>query len=207
VKNSAIVFNPSDCCQFGGGIDNLGGSLTIISSTIAKNTAGQGGGGGVFNGGGFVSITNTTIRENTTVNGGSGGGISNINIRNDGGIVQLQNTIVAGNTVSDTGFVPGHGPDCSGTITSLGNNLIGDATDCDVNLQPSDLTGDPGLGPLVGTGDDDLPGEAHYPVLAGSPVIDAGNRHACPKTDQLGNHRNGICDIGSIEFQKEKPSY
>jgi len=63
------------------------------------------------------------------------------------------------------------------------------------------LTGDPGLGALVG--DDGLPGEAHYPVLADSPVIDAANRHACPKTDQLGNKRDGICDIGSIEFQKK----
>jgi hypothetical protein len=153
-----------------------------------------------LNFGGFVSITNSTIRENTQKGStGHGGGIANIT--NSGGIVQLQNTIVAGNTFL---FLPARDPDCFGTITSLGNNLIGDVTDCGINLQPSDLTGDPGLGPLVGTGDDDLPGEAHYPVLAGSPVIDAGNRHACPKTDQLGNKLDGICDIGSIEFQKEK---
>ena len=93
------------------------------------------------------------------------------------------------------------GPDCFGTITSLGNNLIGDPTDCDINLQPSDLTGDPGLGSLVEIGEDDLPGRAFYPVLAGSVVINRANPAACPKTDQLGNPRVGICDIGAVEFQ------
>ena len=92
-------------------------------------------------------------------------------------------------------------PDCSGTITSLGNNLVGDPSGCDINLQPSDLTGDPGLGSLVGAGEDDLPGRAYYPVLAGSPVIDRGNPNACLQTDQLGNLRVGICDIGAVEFR------
>ena len=58
---------------------------------------------------------------------------------NDGGILQIQNTIVAGNTAS------GFGPDCFGTITNLGNNLLGDLASCDINLQPSDVTGDSGL--------------------------------------------------------------
>ncbi len=94
--------------------------------------------------------------------------------------------------------------DCSGTITSLGNNLVGDPSGCGINLQPSDLTGDPGLGSLVGTGEDDLPGRAFYPVLAGSAVIDKGNPNACLQTDQLGNLRAGVCDIGAVEFRGPK---
>jgi hypothetical protein len=195
VKNSAIIDNHSDCCQPGGGILNLGGSVEIVNSTIAKNSAGGAlgdGGGGLFNsGGGQVSITNSTIRENETFEGGGG-------IENDGGTVRLQNTIVAGNTVGSGGSVRS---DCIGTITSLGNNFIGDPADCDINLQPSDLTGDPGLGTLVEFGEDDAPGKVFYPVLAGSVVINRANSAACPKQDQLGNPRVGTCDIGAIEFQ------
>jgi len=45
---------------------------------------------------------------------------------------------------------------CSVTVENTG-----------INLQPTDLTGDPGLGALVG--DDGLPGEAHYPVWLAVP--------------------------------------
>jgi hypothetical protein len=204
VKNSAIIDNHSDCCQPGGGILNFGGSVEIVNSTIAKNSAGGAfgdGGGGLYNSvGGQVSITNSTIRENETRNSGcdlffceEGGGIEN-----DGGTVRLQNTIVAGNTVGSGGSVRS---DCIGTITSLGNNFIGDPADCDINLQPSDLTGDPGLGTLVEFGEDDAPRKVFYPVLAGSVVINRANPAACPKQDQLGNPRVGTCDIGAIEFQ------
>ena len=46
-----------------------------------------------------------------------------------------------------------------------------------------------------------MPGRAYYPVLAGSAVIDKGNPNACLQTDQLGNLRAGICDIGAVEFR------
>jgi hypothetical protein len=193
IRDTAIISNTTDCCQRGGGIHNRGGSLEIINSTIAKNIAGgcsTCGGGGVVNIDGQVSITNSTLRANQTFEPSSarGGGILNIS-----GTVQIKNTIVAGNI---TPFAP----DCSGTITSLGNNLIGDPSGCDINLQTSDLTGDPGLGSLVGAGEKDLPGRAHYPVLPGSAVINRGDPTACSETDQLGIPRVGTCDIGAVEF-------
>jgi hypothetical protein len=197
VKNSAIIFNSTDIAQPGGGILNMG-SAEIVNTTIAKNRAGgfffEGAGGGVWNGG-QISITNSTIRENIAgfSENADGGGVVN-----EGGTLQIQNTIVAGNTATGAAAI---GPDCFGTITSLGNNLIGDPAGCTINLQPSDLTGDPGLGPLVEIGEDDSPGKAFYPVLPGSVVINRGNPAACPKTDQLGNPRVGTCDIGSVEFQ------
>jgi hypothetical protein len=202
VRNSAVIFNSTDQAQAGGGIANSG-FAEVVNSTIAKNSAGGAagdGGGGIYNfGGGQVFITNSTIRENEVRNCPPGCQ-EGAGIENDGGIVQLQNTIVAGNTGGP--FNPFlNAPDCFGTITSLGNNLIGDPTGCGINLQPSDLTGDPGLGSLVGEGEDDLPGRAYYPVLAGSPVIERGNPNACLQSDQLGNLRVGICDIGAVEFQ------
>jgi hypothetical protein len=196
VKNSAIISNNTDCCQSGGGILNLGGSVEIVNSTIAQNSAGVGG-GGVYNSGGLVSITNSTIRENQVPSFPSGvaGGIWN-----DGGVLRVQNTVIAGNAFRGNAH-SNIGIECFGNITSFGNNLVGEPTGCGVNLQPSDLTGDPGLGALTGTGEDDLPGRAHYPVLAGSPVIDRGNAIACLQTDQLGNLRAGVCDIGAVEFR------
>jgi hypothetical protein len=194
IRNSAVIFNHGDCCNPGGGVLNVGGSVEIVSSTIAKNTVGEGG-GGVANFGGEISITNSTIRENETFGSGSRGGGG---LWNDSGTLRVQNTIVAGN-INNFSFA--RGVDCFGTITSLGNNLIGDPSGCGISLQPSDLTGDPGLGSLVGTGEDDLPGRAFYPVLAGSAVIDEGNPNACLQTDQLGNPRVKRCDIGAVEFR------
>jgi len=46
-----------------------------------------------------------------------------------------------------------------------------------------------------------MPGHGHFPLLEGSPAIDAGNDAFCPSTDQLGQPRVGVCDIGAIEFQ------
>src|SRR5262249_29489033 len=152
--------NHGDCCNPGGGILNVGGSVEIVSSTIAKNTVGEGG-GGVANFGGDISITSSTIRENETFGSFSLGGGG---LWNDSGTLRVQNTIVAGN-INNSSFA--RGVDCFGVITSLGNDLIGDPSGCGINLQPSDLTGDPGLGGFVGGGEDDLPGRAFYPVLAG----------------------------------------
>jgi hypothetical protein len=199
VKNSAIVFSNPFGSQAGegGGILNSG-TVEIVNSTIARNLSSMSvfgfGGGGIANLGGQMSITNSTIRENVAFRAPGGG------IQNSGGVLQLQNTIVAGNIIVSPLTSPA-GTDCSGTITSVGNNLVGDPSGCGINFQPSDLTGDPGLGSLVGTGEDDLPGRAYYPVLADSPVIDKGNPNACLQTDQLGNLRVGICDIGAVEFR------
>jgi hypothetical protein len=197
VKNSAIIFNATDCCQPGGGILNMG-FAEIIDTTIAKNRAGgaffQGAGGGVWNGiTGQISITGSTIRENEAGPQSRGGGIVN-----EGGIVRIQNTTAAGN-LSNSAFAVGQ--DCFGTILSLGNNLVGDPSGCTIDLQASDRTGDPGLGSLVALGEGDQPGKAFYPVLRGSIVINAGNATACSASDQLGNPRVGPCDIGAVEFQ------
>jgi hypothetical protein len=133
IRNSAVVLNHGDCCNPGGGILNVGGSVEIVSSTIAKNTVGEGG-GGVANFGGQISITSSTIRENETFGSFSNGGAG---LWNDSGTVQVQNTIVAGNI---NNFVFARGVDCLGAITSLGNNLVGDPGNCTVGLQPTDLT-------------------------------------------------------------------
>ena len=86
---------------------------------------------------------------------------------------------------------------CSSTVTSLGWNLIADPTHCPIALQPTDLTGDPGLDTFT---DDGTPGNGHFPLLPSSQAIDAGNSPACPRTDQLGQRRIGRCDIGAVRL-------
>jgi hypothetical protein len=124
-----------------GGLDNIGGTVTIANSSFVNNV---GQGGGIFNGG-TMTIANSTVAEN----GGrldSPGGILNGGTlllqnttvaENTGGILEgtggiqsgpnllLQNTIIARNKTLRPLFT---GPDCEGTIISLGNNLIGDPT-------------------------------------------------------------------------------
>jgi hypothetical protein len=165
-----------------------------VNSTVADNFVSGIGGGILLNGGGVLLITNSTIARNRATF--IGGGIANLR----GGTVPigtvlLQNTILALNTEG-----PGLPSDCSGPVTSLDNNLIGVLTGCTITLQPSDLTGDPGLDTFTDNG---TPGNGHFPLLLTSQAIDAGNDAVCPRRDQLGERRIGPCDIGAIEFQDQ----
>jgi hypothetical protein len=152
-----------------------------VNSTIANNGAFDTGIGGFQS----ADLTNCTVVGN---HGESGPG---------GGEGTLKNTILAGNT----------GGDCS-SATSLGNNIIGDPTGCTITLLPSDLTGDPGLGAFQ---DDGTPGNGHFPLLATSPAVDAGDPTSCSPTDQLGFGRfdgdgdgTVVCDIGAVELTVQK---
>jgi hypothetical protein len=206
-----------------GGIYNSAGSVTLTNSTLAHNSSFLGA-GGIANSG-ILTLTNCTLAHNTSVIS-SGGGIANsgtLTLTNctltanvagpfgDGGggidtlfgSATLQNTIVALNTSSEVRPLP---DDCVGVVTSLGANLIGDPTGCNITLQSSDLMGDPGLGDFTDNG---TPGHGHVPLLPGSPAMDAGNDAVCPARDQLGQRRVDIrdvgtsrCDIGAIEFQR-----
>jgi hypothetical protein len=187
ITNSAIV---EDMGFFSGtgGITNRG-VLRMTNTTMARNTVINpiGGGSGALSVyAGEALLTNCTIVDNTVPQGFGG-------ISRSAGVLVLQNTLVAHNT----GRL-GSNTDCRGLITSQGHNFIGDPTGCTVPLQPSDLTGDPGLDAYM---DDGQPGHGHYPLLATSRAREAGNPFTCPRTDQLGQQRAGLCDIGAIEFQ------
>jgi hypothetical protein len=190
VLNSAIVRNTG--ARHAGGIENIG-TLTLINTSVVANTNSLPDIGGIANfGNGVLTLINTTVADN-------GGPLSAVGGLATGGTAVLVNTILARNSAGVDDAVA----DCSGVVTSQGSNLIGDLTGCTVTLQPGDLTGDPGLGSLV---DDGTPGQAHLPLLAASRAINAGNNQICDEdprlaTDQLGNPRVGICDIGAVEFQ------
>ena len=87
----------------GGGIYNAGGSLTLTSSIISRNSAGEDGGafngegGGIYNEDGTVTVTDTTISDNTAIdkNRNGGGGIYN----SLDGTMTVTNSTITGNTM------------------------------------------------------------------------------------------------------------
>ena len=206
--SSTIAHNAA---EGGGGVQNGGGvpagTVTIQNSTVSDNSGDTA--GGIFNGRmGMMIITNSTIANNFNFflqPSGRPGGIFN------SGVLQINNTTVAGNVSGR--FIPvlsGIGnfsetlelqntiiDQCSGPITSLGNNVIADLTDCPIIIRPLYVTGDPGLAAFI---DDGTPGGGRFPLLADSQAIDAGNESVCPRTDQLETPRRGRCDIGAVEF-------
>jgi CSLREA domain-containing protein len=162
----------------GGGIHNHG-FLFLTNVTITGNDARPDTGGGFYGAGGGANATliNVTVKDNTTQSGG--GGIAN------GGTIALKNTIMADNSPAN----------CFGTITSAGNNL--DSSDTCLFRAAGDLIN---TNPLLGALTNGV-----YPLLAGSPAIDAGAtgvNSLCPLTDQLGTARpqGAACDIGAFEF-------
>ena len=163
-------------------------NTTFTRNIYGGLSASPGSSTAIHNRGGILTLTNSTIADN--IQEFVAPSIHAALVTRVGATTVLQNTIVARNTDA-------LGRDCIGPITSLGNNLFGDLTGCGVVLQPSDLTGDAGLGTSTDNG---TPGNAHVPLLATSRAINAANATACPEKDQIGQLRQPHCDIGAIEF-------
>jgi hypothetical protein len=197
----------------GGGIENSG-TLTIHRCTFSGNaTFERSLGSDISN----LSSGTLLLTDSTLIGSTASGAVSGM--RNDGTLVVVNSTLLARWFLANTGTatvlnstlaaVIGNARGtvvllntlltlaCAGPITSLGHNLIGDPTGCTLTLQPTDLTGDPGLGDFTDNG---RPGNGHFPLLPISQAIDAGNDAVCPRTDQLGRRRIGPCDIGAIRF-------
>lgn len=175
----------------GGGIQSAG-PLTIVNSTISGNRAAANFGGGIhlIPSAASMSLVNVTITDNeaNAYGGGLGvGGSSGVNFT-------LANTIIAGNRAR---LRRGHA-DCSGTVTSLGHNLIGSSDGCVIG---GDLTGnvldrDAHLLALAANGG---PTETHA-LRPSSPALDAGDDLLAPAFDQRGVARLPVSDIGAYEL-------
>ena len=201
--------NPGGTNSTGGGIRNAG-DLTLLDLAVRNNTVQSGDGGGIANlGSGRMQLTNVTLSGNVAA--ARGGGVAN----DVGGSMQLENVTLTDNGAFQGGNIDNlgdaqlvntivtnsrQGSNCTGlAILTLGYN-IDDGESCGL-IAPGDLSDtDPGLGsPTSGT--------FVYPLVAGSPAIDAGTNAHCPATDQRGAPRptdgngDGIfgCDIGAYE--------
>jgi hypothetical protein len=185
-------------------LDFIDCAITGNTATAADaGTAGSGGGVCVAHGKGWhwsVAFSRCTIANNSATGhdglpAGDGGGLW---IDPNVATVDLSHTIVAGNAAVSTGGAP----DCSGPISSLGYNLIGDTTGCTI-------TGD-------GTGNqldvDPLfidPGNGDFTLRSDSPALDAGDPAVrVAGADAAGNprvldgdlDRKMVVDLGAYEF-------
>jgi hypothetical protein len=185
VMNTTVTDNEA---VSGAGIFQGDGTLTIVTTTFARNQAAVEG-GGLF--GRMVTLLNATLTDNS---GGRGGGLA--------GSAVLLNTLLARNTSMDLRSLGLRSPDCVGHVISLGTNLLGDPTGCTITLRATDRTGALGTGEFTSDGPS---ARGHVPLLQNSPAVDAGNPAFCPPTDQLGQLRVGVCDIGAVEFQPPIP--
>ncbi len=197
----------------GGGLANYGGNVTLTGCTLSGNSAGSLG-GGLDTSGGTATLTNCTVVSNTA--SVSGGGIEaqgpvtvlsstfSANHAIYGGAIdnnQGEYTITVGDSIL-AGDSASYGPNFCNGVTSLGNNLIGNASDSSGWIS-SDLTGVNAL--LAPLGNYGGPTQT-MALLPGSPAIDAGNNTLIPAgvtTDQRGLPRivNSIVDIGAFESQ------
>lgn len=199
LENSTISNNQA---QTGGGIGTTftSSTVTLINTTVSGNSASVNGGGISISSGDTINLRNVTITANQATGVASGGGISS------GGTVNFRNSIIAAN--SDAG---GLSPDCSGTLTSQGYNLVGNNNGCTLAAAIGDTFGssaapiDPLLGPLSDNGGLTL---THALLGTGSPALNKGNTAvpgsggtACEAEDQRGTLRtvNAPCDIGAVE--------
>ena len=233
VTDSTISNNISG--EHGGGIDIYNCSVNITNSTISGNQATvweDSYGGGIYvENDSTVNITNSTISGNSAIDWG--GGISttgdaaiviNLNFvtvtdntadsdndtQGDGGgldclpltTINIQNSIVQGNDdLSDTA-----NDDCtSGTVTSLGGNVVGSGTGC-----PSGGTGDTTAAANLAALADNGGSTQTHALPVGSAALNrtASGTRGCgssPTTDQRGNGfgrpdpPGGACDSGAYE--------
>ncbi len=188
-------------------------TLGIAGSRLTGNHAYHG--GGVYVSAlatGLVTIANSTFDRNVSASDdGAGIAISDASTAK----VLASNDTFIGNGDADAGAagptflaagqlrlqdsaVVNAGSACgqSGSVTSLGHNVIDDAS-CGLAGAGDRQSIDPRLGPVAGNGG---PTFSALPS-ADSPLLDAGDPSACPPTDQRGVARpqGAGCDIGAVE--------
>jgi len=183
-----VIFSSNSTDYSGGGMENWGTS-TLMNVTFNANSGNTGSDGGGMRNDGTSIMTNVTFSGNSATNGGGmysentstltnvtfsdnsatiGGGV----YIHDGSLI-LKNTLLSGNTAPT-------GPECAGTLTSYGYDLIQDPSGCTI---VGDETGniydeDPLLGPLATNGGYALT----HSLLLGSPAVNAADN-----TDPYGN--------------------
>ncbi|MEW5985447.1 MAG: choice-of-anchor Q domain-containing protein [Chloroflexota bacterium] len=196
VESSVLVANTAN--DRGAGLYNEGATAiaTVRHSTISGNIGDYG--GGLFNDDGELTVENSTITNNQ-------GLISTGGLYNEFGTVKTNSSIWAGNTGVYSN------PNCYGSVTSIGYNLLGNNSGCSFTTTTGDQVGtssDP-IDPLLGALQDNGGPTLTHALLPGSPAVDAGDPLNCPAIDQRGYPRpadgdgdgEAVCDIGAYERQ------
>jgi len=110
--------------DYGAGIYNEAGLLTLTNVIVTNNNNPNGNGAGIENiwSGfqSFLTLNNVVVSNNTALSGGIGGGIEN-----DGGTINATNLTVSGNRASSTGGLGQFGTATLTNVTVYGNSATG----------------------------------------------------------------------------------
>ncbi len=218
LTNSVVMDNAALDFGGGAGIYNTGG-MKIENSTITQNTAGSVG-GGIFNAHDLL-LQGVTLTDNSALGNAFGPFLPppDTNSYPPGCGVVGATCVVGGNGLhSDPGantqvatsvLANNNSSDCTGVVISDGHNALGTDSGCtwkkSLSLNGHSSYDQVNVNPMLGAlQDNGVAGNAHYPPLPGSPLIDAGGAIGkyCTPFDQLGHKRvAGRCDVGAIEFR------
>ncbi len=200
VLNSNFLRNSSS--SYAGALFIEGGMIDITKSSFQNNQADYYG-GAIAAHAGRVSVSNSTFASNVADGGGAlevfaadvtlthvtmmknlGRRVHGNAIHRTAGVINLRNSIVGGPK------------GCTGRLTEARGNLSQDGSCAQLEAKA-----DPMLGELTGS-------LAWFPLLDGSPALDAADPAFCLETDQLGTERpqGGGCDIGAIESLTGSPA-
>ncbi len=193
IRSSTVSGNSTSGIDGGGGIRNRLGTLTLVNSTIARNTATHPtgvGGGGLRSDGEALIMNAVTIARNSSA--GDAGGFDH-----DAGSFSVKNSLIALNTAPAA-------PNCQGGagVTSFGENRVGDDTNCNFNAAAGDrvdlLPSQIKIGQLADNGGP----TKTIRLKPGSVAVDKAGSDA-PNRDQRGAKRNdrGGPDIGAFELR------
>ena len=212
VENSTIISNTAE--THGGGIRQTG-TLSLTNVTLSGNAT-TGSGGGIYMAGTTADLDSVTLANNTADadgnDNGNGGGFYLAS-----GTAEVKNTLIGENYDDSPTTVH---PDCSGSFTTHGYNLIRDNTGCSGLVSVYDQWGtssaplEPYLTPLGDYGGDTLVHALRYDSTTPSPAVDAGPTTDYPGTDQRGVTRpvdrdgdgTAQCDTGAVEMRFEEPT-
>lgn len=196
--NGSLIQNNTATNRTGGGIYTGGGTTRVTNTTLALNSAAEG--GGIFAFGGSLWLSHVSIIGNMASAAESGGGL----YVTSGADIYMKNSVIADNTATSS-------PDCytDGTdIISYGYNLFEDLSNCSVNdlysLETDINSTDPSV--TAQTTDGVTWG---YLFDTDSPLYDAGSctdfDGNTTTMDQRGVERpqGTTCDIGALELEVE----
>ena len=205
----------------GGGIYSSG-SITITGSTVNGNSAENG--GGLFGFGGLVGLSNSTVSGNAATTNGAGLMMEydahltltvttvaeNVADGRGGGVYigAAAGTVFSSSAIGGNTALGASGDDCNAVmrVASGGFNVIGDASDCYFEIDPSDVTGtsaspvDLLLGPLADNGGPTLT----HALNPASPAFDLDRSGSCAVAqDQrdIGRPIGLGCDAGAFELE------
>ena len=187
INNSSFVGNRAK--TYDGGAIYIGHGVTvdINNSSFSDNRAPRGGAlATVVSTSAGVSPSRTTLTHVTIVPSRGGGRGLGFNIWVDANDLnfRMRNSLIVGKKSP----YRLEGSSCHGPLNENSGNWIEDGS-C-----ASGTSGDAMLGEMTGS-------PAYFPLLDGSPALDAADARFCVETDQIGTLRpqGAGCDIGAFE--------